>query len=528
MTQLSQPGTASIKRPVAPPVYRPQPVPKVLQAKSALPGSQSLNKNSGSSVPRVNQINKAPALSGPHVQRHIRPHVTKPVVQRMEVAKAPIEILTDEVILVIMDVTAVYVGARNVINFALTSKKMYPLVMNNFRSIRGILRTYCNTVEPLLHGAHLDVERLGLPGSGTILGLALNGRFISWTNLDKKFSTETGAFKLRAWEQKVAKKVRKYSELSIVARTDRESIEQMEKLTRKEKNTLQKQSVTITEARQHSPAKTFQVFLLLNKAATSNPAEFTGKVGSWLDERSERLKTLLIEPTHDVVEYQNLSSTKEEPDSCGHSEQVMLMTKQWEDVRTSLFEYAKVIFRVPPQQWIPTRQLTLLLNRSPCTSCGRFLVAELEAFWSALGRVLGQTTVICRERLKTRITFNLGYGVEYGKTTQRSDQYPNLIILTALQKAGWVIKKLPIFTPQERKPDACLGGATLNVRPPQQFDISKIQFVEDESEKEFIPSEDEDDSDEEERLNRSRRTRHRSSSRGKGSRGGSQTKRGRK
>ena len=425
-------------------------------------------------------VNRQPTIqrqalpSNPH-QHSARPHVTKPVVQRMEV-ESFFDGMTNDLVLVILNFSAreMWINNKDLISFSLTSKRMFQLVSTDLRSINGILRTYCNTLEPLLHGAHLDVERLGLPGSGTILGLALNGRLIPWEDVPKKFTTGTGSVNVDAWEGKVARKVSNYSEYSIQARPDREWIQQ-QKISTEEKKALQKQSQTIMKAREHSPARTFKVFLLLNKGATSKEAEFTGQVKSWLARRSDML-TLLFTKS-EVPEYVEFSYTEKEPDSCKHSEQMMLRTKQWEDIRVRFFEYAIAIFNNPPQEWVPAQQVTLLLNRSPCTSCGRFLVAELEAFWNSVATELGQPKEICQAQLKTRIIFRLGYTVEYGKVGIPSDAYPNLLILAALQKAGWVLERLPKLAPQDRKPDACLGGATFNVQPPQQFDLSSVKFL---------------------------------------------------
>jgi hypothetical protein len=504
LNQVTPSNAPAVQRPVAPPVYRPQPLPKVLQAKPAVGGCQLPNKHGGPGTQTKNhnlpQSMSRRQTSGPVTpvvqnqrqaakpgvvnnrqniqQRSLpsnqpRPHVAKPVVQRMEVESA-IGYVPDDIILLILDVTARQ-AYRDVISFSLTSKRMFHLVSNDLRSINGILRTYGNSLEPLLHGAHLDIERLGLPGSGTILGLAVNGRLIPWGEVPKKYTSEKSGVNVDAWEGKVARKVSNYSEYSIKARPDREEIAKQE-IPPKAKKALQKQSATIMEARKHSPAKTFKVFLLLNKGATSKEAQFTGQVVTWLTERSEMKRLLFKEPT--VKEYIDLSSTQKEPSSCAHSEQLMLRTKQWEDIRIRFFEYAIAVFNNPPQDWVPAQVVTLLLNRSPCSSCGRFLVAELEAFWTALAKALGQPKEICQTQLKTRIVFRLAYTVEYGKLGIPSDQYPNLIILTALQKAGWLLDRLPSLAPQDRRPDACMNGATITVQPPQKFDLGTVQFIE--------------------------------------------------
>src|SRR4051794_1402164 len=310
LNHTARSNAPALPRPVAPPVYRPQPVPKVLQAKPALAGCQPLNKNCGPGaqtknhnlpqsvnhrhgglpgvVNRQQTIQRQTSPSNSH-QHPSRPHVTKPVVQRMEV-ESFFDGMTDDLVLVILEISARerWINNKDLISFSITSKRMFQLVTSDLRSINGILRTYCNTLEPLLHGAHLDVERLGLPGSGTILGLALNGRLIPWEDVPKKFTTRTGSVDVDAWEGKVARKVSNYSEYSIQARPDRESIQSL-RISPQEKKALQKQSQSIMTAREHSPAKTFKVFLLLNKGATSKEAEFTGQVKSWLSQRSDML-----------------------------------------------------------------------------------------------------------------------------------------------------------------------------------------------------------------------------------------------
>jgi hypothetical protein len=181
-------------------------------------------------------LNNTPVTNGIHQQRNQHRPVTPPVIQRA-VTKTT-DLFDDEIFLLVMHFMGMRIGADRrpgLVNFALTSKRMYRLAMNQHSPlgsathrflttyrIPAILQTYASTLEPLLHGAHLGVERLGLPGAGTILGLAINGRLIPWNEIPEDFQKDDQQLKLQEWEAHVKSKVTKYSELSITAQPERQ------------------------------------------------------------------------------------------------------------------------------------------------------------------------------------------------------------------------------------------------------------------------------------------------------------------
>jgi hypothetical protein len=488
----------------APSIYRPQPLPKVLQMKSAMPPPRVPPAPPGPVTPRAIQTHRqpapnnrpAPAAAPPPAARrpphqNVRSHAPAKVVQRA----LDINTIYDDVVLIILSVLGMRIGAEGrpaIMNFALTSKRMHriafsqdlPLTHANemFTShcIPAILQNYAHTLEPLLHGAHLGVERLGLPGSGTILGLALNGRLIPWDAIPEDFQNQQGNLKIHDWEENVKSKVKKYSELSILARPDREYIQKLE-ISPKQKKEMQKESKTITKARKHSPAATFQVFLLMNRTL-SYPAQFEGKVLSWLDKRAFTLGRLLF--GSEIEEYEELGMTEEEEKSCGHSEQLMLMTSAWENIRFQFFHLAEIKME-DPHEWIQPQQVALMLNRSPCSSCGRFLVAELVSFWEALAEYVGMAVDLCRARFQRLFIFRLGYAVKYGKQGIPKHFYPNFTILAALTKAGWLLEKLPKVESAQRQPDACFDTATLSSLKRKPVNLKKIKIQQVESDEDY-------------------------------------------
>src|SRR5688572_19697937 len=516
--------------PAAPAVYRPQPTPKVLQLKSRTGACATASGNCSQppvSVHRPAAEKRAQGFPTPNRPVMPRPiqtkpnptpnnkqftarnnepppnrsrHVTPRVVQRTVITDLPAD-----VIVAIMNILGMRTGAQGrpeALNFALTSKRMYHLSTDQHshleqarRIFRGhgipaILQNYAHTLEPLRHGAHLGVERLGLPGSGTILGLAINGQLIPWFKIPEDF-LENNGLKVQAWEEHVKNSVLKYSELSILARTDREYIQQQE-CTPKQKRAMQKESTAIMNARKHSPAATFQVFLLMNRTL-SHPAMFEGHVMEWLERRRMTLLRLLFETK--VEEYELLRWTEEEESSCGHSEQLMLMKAEWENIRSHFFHIAKVKME-HAREWIQPQQVVIMLNRSPCTSCGRLLVAELTTFWEALAEHVGLAVDACRARFRRLFVFRLGYTVKYGKVNIPKDKYPNAIILAALKRAGWELEKLPKFTSEQRQPESCFDTATLSSMKRKPVDLSKIKCKQEDSDSEYSPSYEEDDDDE--------------------------------
>jgi len=503
----------------APPVYRPQPVPKVLQLKTRTPVPAPFKNPAQSRTPQLRPRdlqmpspqpkphprkapdNRPPVMGGPHVSRNLPPRTTSHVIQR---AEGPFTYMTNELILMIMNVVGMRMGAFNrpdALNFAMTCSRIYNLGMDPQYSdlgharhlfhtshrIPAILAAYGSTLEPLLHGAHLDVERLGLPGSGTILGLAINGRLIPWKAIPEDF-VKREEFDRLGWEGQVKTKVETYSQLSIEARPEREQIKAL-KIPAKQKRALTAESPGVVKARENSPAKTFQVFLLMNRTL-KHRAPFQGVVLDWLGKRESTLYQLLF--GSEIKEYYELGLTQKEPDSCGHSEQLMLMSKQWEDIRIEFFTIAKLKLQ-GSKEWIQPRQVVLMLNRSPCSSCGRFLVAELEAFWQTLADMFGLSADQCRIKFQNLFIFRLGYTVRYGKTGIPKDRYPNFTILQALMKAGWVLEKLPKLAPKDRHPEACLSSETVSQLKRSAVNLKKIAIKYEESDDEYQYSGSEDD-----------------------------------
>ncbi len=503
----------------APPVYRPQPVPKVLQLKTRTGGPAPVTNPAQSRTPQLRprdlqmpsppskpQLRKAPdnrppVISNTHTSRNLPPRTRSHVVQR---AEGPITEVHNDIILMIMNVVGMQIGALHrpdALNFAMTCSRIYNIGMDPQYSelgyarhmfhtshrIPAILGAYGNTLEPLLHGAHLDVERLGLPGSGTILGLAINGRLISWKEIPEDFEKPEGFDRL-GWEGHVKAKVETYSQLSIEARPERQEINSWD-ISAKQKRDFIAQSPGVIKARENSPAKTFQVFLLMNRTL-KHPAPFQGKVIDWLQRREKTLKKLLYKS--DITEYQDLRYVQKERDSCGHSEQLMLMSKQWEDIRLEFFTIAMLKLK-GSKEWFQPRQVVLMLNRSPCSSCGRFLVAELEAFWRALADMCGLSADQCRIKFQNMFIFRLGYTVKYGKTGIPKDRYPNFTILNALTKAGWVLEKLPKLAPKDRHPEACLTSETVSQMKRNAVNLKKIEIKYEESDDDYEYSGSEED-----------------------------------
>jgi hypothetical protein len=252
---------------------------------------------------------------------------------------------------------------------------------------------------------------------------------------------------------------------------------------------LQAQSNAITAARQHSPAATFQVFLLMNRSLT-NPTPFEGVAKGWLEKRSSILARLLF-GSH-IASYTELGRTEEEEKSCGHSEQLMLMRREWDNIRISFFRIAK--FKLNnPKEWVDPQQVAIMLNRSPCSSCGRLLVAELETFWEQLAEFLRISLNTCRAKFQRLFIFHLGYTVKYGKLGKPKNVYPNTTILAALRDAGWQLLKLPKLTAAQRLPDACFDAATVASLKRKPVNLKKIEFKQEESDDEYQFSDQEDD-----------------------------------
>jgi hypothetical protein len=142
--------------------------------------------------------------------------------------------------------------------------------------------------------------------------------------------------------------VHTYSQLSIEARPEREEIRALT-ISAKQKRALTANSPGVVKARENSPAKTFQVFLLMNKTLKHH-TPFKGLVADWLEKRQSTLYQLLF--GSEITEYFELGLTQKEPDSCGHSEQLMLMSKQWEDIRIEFFTIANLKLQ-GSKEWIP-------------------------------------------------------------------------------------------------------------------------------------------------------------------------------
>jgi hypothetical protein len=96
------------------------------------------------------------------------------------------------------------------------------------------------------------------------------------------------------------------------------------------------------------------------------------------------------------------------------------------------------------------QKITLFCNRSPCTSCGRYLVIELENFWKLLKRrlALNLSEADTKKLFGQLFTFQLVYTSLYKEKSK--DKYPNATILKALALAGWHTQAIKGLDSKER------------------------------------------------------------------------------
>lgn len=427
-----------------------------------------------------------------------------PAIQRMELShkklsvkkQSPFEALHEEVILLIvefLDVRPLFdphakpgAGLRWIANFGLTCKRIHGITgffpsfwaRGNLTSPRQLdlpggtvkpddigelgnaIETYPSMLEPIQHGAHVEQKKVGYVGAATLLAFLHGGRLVPW-KLDEEdlqaFRQSPGNM-LAGLEKAIRNRVEKYAKLMQIAEEVKVQISSNhEKGVAKQ---LIDKDVKVLEARKHSPIDLFDKVLIQNLSrARPKPSEASS---DWEREKLEHQQTtskLLLSGKSKISEYDELSTTKEEEDAYGHSEQLWMMGGEWRSHLETLVRAADRIvlaLALDRKVTVHAHKITLFCNRSPCTSCGRYLVVELENFWKLLKRrlALKLSDKETKQLFSQVFGFQLVYTSLYKAKSKKG--YPNPVILKALQLAGWhTVEITPISSKKRKK--TCLS-----------------------------------------------------------------------
>jgi hypothetical protein len=423
-----------------------------------------------------------------------------PAIQRMEISQKKLSVKKQslfeallkehgEVILLIVEVLDMRplfdphakpgAGLRWIANFGLTCKRIHNVTSrftpfwahSNLISPRKLdltggvvkpddvgelgkaIKTYPSILEPIQHGAHVEQTKVGYVGAATLLAFLHDGKLVPW-NLDKEdlqVLRKSPDDLLIGLEKAIREKVEKYAGLMQIAEKVKVQIYSMH-----EKN-MAKQLIDneqqVLKARQHSPIDLFDKVLIQNLSrARPKPSEASN---DWEQEKLEhqrKTRKLLLSGKSKISEYDKLSKTEEEDKAYGHSEQLWMMSDQWRSHLEALVRAADhIVLALALGEAIKVRaqKITLFCNRSPCTSCGRYLVVELENFWKLLKRRLALK--LSDEETKQLFSQVFAFQLVYTSLYKEKDEYPNATILEALRRAGWHTAGIKAIASNKRK-----------------------------------------------------------------------------
>lgn len=366
-------------------------------------------------------------------------------------------------------------------------------------SLEQALVRYPNMLEPTRHGAHLHTGRVGFVGASTVLALLLDDEVVRWNLPLASQSADPTA--LPALEETIRRRVEEY-----VRRTDKSEVIKAQIWSLGEQTNASNEDIQaiidanpeVIRARRATPVPLFAEILLQNRGGSMRPEARDG--GSpW-----ERAKLSYQQQTYQELirsnhaSYGELAKTDMEHDTYGHSEQLMMMSARWDEILMRLLDAAvRAVDQVLRDPGAPLRgwQVTLLLNRSPCTACARYLVVELTNFWRLLRKnlflMVGGKEVDdawCKEHFSPLFELTIAYSSLYKEKTDPT--YPHAVIFAALQHAGWKLEAVPPLTKEQKKSGSCIDRLDLKPTSVDAGYLEQLVQAQErrEAEDEYVPA----------------------------------------
>jgi hypothetical protein len=352
------------------------------------------------------------------------------------------------------------------------------------------LSTYPHALEATRHGAHLHTPRLGFPGTSTVLAVVIDGVLAPWFHeeLEDEGSLQAQAARV---EEEVKSRITLYCKRYPLAKNVKDFFAR--EVGGKEGKQLAKAHEDVIAAKRVKPSDILKRALIANVGGLHRQGR---EAGSWdLFERNKlryqrTVYQSLFTVTVPLAEYAGLRQADleyGEEDTYGHSEQLLMMSPRWSALLRNLVFRAQDIVKVVLESGlVPSSafEVTLLLNRSPCTACASYLVTELEYFWRLLAMNLHRNVAECREMFSSLFIFKIAFSSLYAKLTK---DYPHDSIVAALQRAGWHLVQVPELSTQAKQSGTCLQDIKLTPPSAAALESAKRARQEKEEAEEYRP-----------------------------------------
>lgn len=350
--------------------------------------------------------------------------------------------------------------------------------------LKHALTTYPNALEATLHGAHMHTPRLGFVGTATVVALLVDGvpTPLFWSE-DIRSLGDTDEERATAIEKEVKQRIESYLKLYPAAQNAKFLIGDKE---------LASQSKEVLAAKAVKPSSFLKKLLVQNESRSRPPLSFN----PWENQKLRYQETTyrkLFKVQVGAPSYLKLAGVDKEygeEDSYGHSEQILAMSPRWNQKLRELVSTARLAIReylIDARTVLPSTEITLLLNRSPCTACSSYLVVELENFWKLLANNLyiGATPQECKRLFSGFFAFKIVFSSYYKK---REKSYPHDVIWKALTQAGWILQKVNELSGKEKTAGTCISGLTIEPPDKRLLEAAKRKRQQMEKAEEFRPS----------------------------------------
>jgi hypothetical protein len=373
------------------------------------------------------------------------------------------------------------------------------------------------SMEPIMHGAHVNHLRVGFEGAATILGILLNGQIIPMQvqgegegPLESNRTAKPGT----PPDKEISEQIAKYQLLAVAADETKKNHRQGYE---KENETLaipytkafiKKQLEELDEVKQargNTPRKLFEQILLANKGNKSRPDALPESGNESLENKKlRRHKTLMdhhLSGESDIPEFDALHAVNKKDDNTyGHSEQLLLSMELWAAIVQQLFTaFSDGAKKDELQRNIPVQDLSLLLNRSPCVECAQYLTLELIDFWINLAEHMGLQLPWqdAMEIFGDYFNFRIVYTSVFEPAT-----FPQ--VTGALTQAGWTLVAVEAMSNTDRGKGVDMGS--IKITPLGKKDLKKIskQQQKQDAKDEYKPDDEEYDSEDEEKMSKKR------------------------
>lgn len=211
--------------------------------------------------------------------------------------------------------------------------------------------------------------------------------------------------------------------------------------------------------------------------------------------RDEEFATSFLRAQEATDEYFDESEGIPPKDTSHHSEQRILVSKQWQLIRTEVLEGItnallenKETGPTSIADLVSPLVISMSINRSSCYTCNAFLVAELINLWKEITQIIGgdSSWQDVRDTFRPVFTFEVTYSIPYTKVKSIEE------LNSQLRLAGWNVyqhDETEASSDEEEHEKLSTGSIFSKGKRKRK----KKSVEQESSDSEFFPSDDEDD-----------------------------------